>query len=276
MSALHEALADYVATVRALGTQLRFPATALRHFVDFLEHEGAEFVTTVLALRWATESDRVEPATWARRLSIVRRFATWLHATDPRTEVPPQGLLPTGQRRKAPHIYSDREITQLMFEAARLPSPTGLRALTFTTLLGLLVSTGLRPGEALALDRVDVDLDNGILAVRDTKFTKSRFVPVEISTRVALADYAKRRDELCPCRRTRAFLVAERGSRLGPHAARRTFAKLSRAIGLRPPKKETPKKEVRIGREPRLQDMRHTFATRTLIEWYRTGLNSRS
>jgi len=268
MSTLHESLAAYVATRRALGTKLCEPASSLCRFVDFLEREAAEYVTSELALRWATEPAGVQPSTWARRLCMVRPFAAWLSVTDPRTQVPPRGLLRARHRRKTPHIFTDHEIEQLMAEAARLSSSTGLRALTLGTLIGLLAGTGLRPGEALALDVQDVDLQNGILSVRRTKFDKSRFVPVHESVCVALAHYAQRREAICPRRQTKAFLVSERGTRLGHAAVRRTFAMLSRAIGLR-----TPMQGKRIGRGPRLQDLRHTFATRRLVEWYRTGLD---
>jgi integrase len=154
-----------------------------------------------------------------------------------------------------------------MAEAARLDSRTGLRALTYTTLIGLLTATGLRPGEALALDRSDVDLENGILSIRQTKFGKSRFVPVSDSTRTALQEYVKQRDAQRPCSRTNAFLVSERGDRVQGCAARRTFAKISCTIGLRTAAGN------RCGRGPRLQDFRHCFATRRLIEWYRAGID---
>ncbi len=155
-----------------------------------------------------------------------------------------------------------------MTEASRLPSTTGLRALTYGTLIGLLASTGIRPGEAMTRDVHDVDLTNGVLAIRQTKFGKSRFVPVDESTRVALACYAQRRDELCLHRGNRAFLVSERGTRLKGSAARRTFAKLCCISGLR-----TAAEGRRIGLGPRLMDFRHTFATWKLVEWYRVGLN---
>jgi integrase len=155
-----------------------------------------------------------------------------------------------------------------MIMAARLPSHSGLRAHTYTTLIGLLSATGLRPGEALALDISDVDLKSGVLAIRQTKFGKSRFVPVEESTRTALEHYAERRDVLCPLRQTEAFLVAECGLRLRGHAARQTFAKISRAVGLR-----AVAASRRIGRGPRLVDFRHSFVTQRLIEWYRAGLD---
>lgn len=266
MSLLHDALTEYLATLRALGTKYRWPATSLRRFVDFVEHEDAEFVTIDIAVRWAIKPRDVTDGTRARRLGIVRGFAMWLHATDPRTQVPPRGLLPTGQRRPKPYIFSDQEIGDLMVAAHRLRSGTGLRGWTYATLVGLLVATGLRPGEALALDVADVDLENSVLSVRDSKFGKSRFVPVEESTREALLDYARRRDEIRPLRDTRAFLVTGRGTRIPPGVARRTFATLSQGTGLR-----TRTRSHRSGRGPRLQDMRHTFATRRLIEWYRDG-----
>lgn len=268
MSALHQALTEYVATRRALGTQLGWPESSLRRFVDFVEAEGAEFVTTELAVRWAVQSVGVQRATHARRLQIARGFATWLQATDTRTQVPPHRLLPTGMRRPTPHIYSDREVADLMAGAAKLRSASGLRPATFKVLLGLLAATGLRPGEALALDVDDVDLVGGVLTVRESKFGKSRFVPLEESARAALATYAEFRDTVRPCRDTPAFLVTGRGSRLGPSATRRTFASLCQAVGLRPRLRGR-----RSGRGPRLQDLRHTFATRRLIKWYRDGVD---
>jgi len=268
MSALHDALAKYVAVRRALGSKLGEPAVTLGHFVEFLEREGKQFITTELALRWAQEHEGVQRATWARRLSMVRGFAVWLSALDPRTEVPPRRILEARRQRNKPHIFTDNEIGRLMAEAARLSSPRGLRALTLVTLIGLLAATGLRPGEALALDTPDVDLQNAILTIRQTKFGKSRFVPVEDSTRAALAHYAERRDKLCPLRRTEAFLVSERGTRLQNCSVRGTFARVSCKIGLR-----APAGVRRIGRGPRLQDFRHSFATRRLIEWYRAGFD---
>ena len=268
MSTLHEALTQYVALRRALGTQLQEPARTLCHFVEFLEREGSEFITTELALRWAMEPKPVQRATWARRLGMVRKFASWLSSVDSRNEVPPRRLLAARRRRSKPHIFTEREIVRLMDEAARLTSPTGLRALTYVTLIGLLSATGLRPGEALALDRADVDLQNGILAIRETKFGKSRFVPIQDSTCAALARYAKRRDKLCSRPATEGFFVSERGKRLQSCTARRTFAEMSCAIGLR-----ASTGSRRIGRGPRLQDFRHSFATRRLIKWYRAGLD---
>ncbi len=167
-----EALVQYVAIRRALGTKLAEPERTLGQFLSFLEREHSSRITTALALRWAMTPQGVQRATWARRLSMVRKFATWLNAFDPQTEVPPRRLIPGHRRRNRPHIFTDAEIGCLMAEAGRLRSSTGLRPLTYTTLIGLLASTGLRPGEALSLDRSDVDLANGILSIRQTKFGK--------------------------------------------------------------------------------------------------------
>ena len=268
MSMLHAALTEYLASRRALGTQLRWPAASLRRFVDFVDAEGAGFVTTDVALRWAVQPVGVQRSTYAGRLRIVRGFAAWLQAKDTRTQVPPQRLLPATKRRPTPYIYSDREISDLIAAADTLRSASGLRRGTFKTLIGLLAATGLRPGEALALDVSDVDLVSGILFVRQSKFGKSRFVPIVESTRAALAEYAVFRDTVRPRRESAAFLVTGRGLRFQPSATRHTFALLSQAVGLRP-----RLDGGRMGRGPRLQDIRHTFATRRLVQWYRADLD---
>jgi integrase len=266
MMDLNDALDFYLTLRRALGTELQEPAQALAHFLAFMSAENAEVITADIALRWATAPANVQTATWARRLSAVRGFAQWLSTIDSRTEIPPVGLIRGAKRRPRPHIFADSEIEHLMAEASRLPSRLGLRALSYNALIGLLASTGLRPGEVLALDLTDVDLDSGILSVRMTKFGKSRFVPLHDSVLAALSKYLCLRDQILPVRCNPAFLVSERGARISHSAAMRTFVKLLRGIGLRP-----PAVDQRHGRGPRLQDLRHTFATRKLIEWYQAG-----
>jgi integrase/recombinase XerD len=265
MSALRQALETYLALRRGLGSVLRGPSGHLHRFIEFLDREGATIVTTKLALRWATAPCGVTPATWGQRLADVRRFATWLSATDPRTEIPPPGLLPGRYRRCQPYIYSDNEVESIVREAARLPSPLGLRAHTYGTLFGLLASTGLRLGEAITLDRDDVDLRAGILAIRRAKFGKSRFVPIHDSTCNALRRYARRRDQLVPRPASAAFLISERGTRLTQRSAENNFEVVSRAVGLR------PLTRGRSGRAPRLHDMRHRLAVKALLRWYQDG-----
>jgi len=265
MSKLDEALNEYLSIRRALGFELREVAGCLRNFVAFLQAEGASYITRELALRWATQPTEAQPATWAWRMGMVRRFATWHSAMEPRTEIPPAGLLPHRYQRKKPHIYSDEEIEKLLGHAAQLVSPRGLRAHTYTTLFGLLAVTGMRVNEAIKLDRPDVDLGQGILTIRRTKFGKSRHVPLHPSTVDALKEYAGRRDRILG-ESTVAFFVSECGIRITDCMARYTFARLSQQLGLRSIASSH-------GRGPRLHDMRHRFAARTLIHWYRAGLD---
>lgn len=266
MKRLEQALNDYLRVRRCLGYRLREPEGLLKNFVAFLQVEHAPYITRKLALRWATQPAKAQPSTWAGRLSIVRRFAIWHSATEPRTEIPPAGLLPHRYQRKPPHIYSDTEIEKLLLASQQLPSPNGLRARTYTTLFGLLVATGMRVNEALGLDRMHVDLERGILHIRRTKFGKSRYVPVHPSTVQALKKYAEARDRLFPAPLIPAFFISEKGRRITEWIARYTFAKLSQRVGLRASAQGH-------GRGPRLQDMRHRFAARTLIHWYRAGLD---
>jgi len=263
---LEQALNDYLRIRRSLGYRLREPEGLLRNFIAFLQAERVSYITRQVALRWATQPAKAQPATWAGRLGILRRFAIWHSATEPRTEIPPAGLLPHRYRRKPPHIYGDEEIEIVLRESQQLPSPNGLRARTYTTLFGLLVATGMRVNEALGLNRVDVDLERGILYIRRTKFGKSRYVPVHASTVAALKKYAEVRDRVFPAPLIPAFFISEKSSRITEWMARYTFAKLSQRVGLRASAKGH-------GHGPRLPDMRHRFAARTLIHWYRAGLD---
>ncbi|MDP2959730.1 MAG: tyrosine-type recombinase/integrase [Longimicrobiales bacterium] len=268
MSALRESLEEYLAIRRSLGFKLTSLARHLHNFVDYAEDENASYITTELALRWAQLPTRVQPATRAARLAFVRRFAAWRSATDRRTQVPPEGLLSHRYRRKPPYIYSDDEIGGIVLTAGELASPKGLRARTYSMLFGLLAVTGMRVSEALGLDRNDVDLEAAILTVRRTKFGKTRLVPVHPSTRDALRAYGQQRDQIVRVSLTAGFFVSERGTRITGCAARCTFAKVSREIGLR-----DPLEGQRHGHGPRLHDMRHRFAVRTLVDWYRAGLD---
>ena len=268
MSKLRDACEQYLQLRRNLGCQLREPGRLLQNFLAFAEREGASHVTADLALRWAQQPSGVQPATWASRLQVVRRFALWLSASDRRTEVPPAGLLPGRYVRKRPYIYSDAEIQELVRTAGQLASATGLKGRTYSTIFGLLSVTGMRVSEVLALDREDVDLDEGILRIRRTKFGKSRLVAVHDSTRQVLADYARERDRVVRRPAAAAFFLSEGGDRVTGCAARYNFAKVSREVGLR-----APAKDRRHGRGPRLHDMRHRFAVCTLLQWYRAGID---
>lgn len=264
MTSLQKAVGDYLAMRRVLGFELRLPGGMLRAFAAFLDSKSASHITTKLALRWATQPVGAQPAQWANRLSVIRQFARFMSASDPRTEIPPPGLLPYRYKRKPPYIYHDDEVRQLLRAARHIRSATGLRATSYSTLIGLLAVTGLRINEALGLDDQDVDLADGVLTIRRTKFGKSRLVPLHPSTMRALKQYVRVRDRLRPLRPTGAFLVGEQGRRLTEWTVRYTFNKLSRQTGLRGPTDR---------RGPRLHDFRHRLAVKTLIGWYRRGVD---
>jgi integrase len=197
----------------------------------------------------------------AMRLTVVRGFARHVASIDPKTEVPPNGIFPQ-RRRPKPYIYSEREINALLAAALALPPITGLRRWTYHHLFGLITVTGMRLSEATGLQRSDVDLKDGVLTVRQGKFGKSRLLPLHPTTREALLSYAKRRDRHLGSRCCAHFFVAERGGRLVKQYVHRVFCRLSREIGLRRPGDSSG---------PRVHDLRHFFAIRTLLGWYREG-----
>ncbi|MDQ2897968.1 MAG: tyrosine-type recombinase/integrase [Actinomycetota bacterium] len=229
MSPLREALKDYLTIRRSLGYQLYSQELLLNDFVAFLERAGTDTVTIELAVCWARLPQDAKPAWWARRLGVVRTFARYLVTIDPRTEVPPKDLLPARAQRLAPYIYSPAETRALMAAADALQPR--LRGATHRTLIGLLASTGLRLGEALGLDRQEVDLDDGVLRVRG-KDAKWREVPLHPTTTRALGDYVRLRDQQWPQPNTPAFFVCTTGERLQKWVVHKTFPQLIRQAGL--------------------------------------------
>ena len=180
MKSLRTAVKEYIALRRSLGFKLRDAAIGLDDFAMFLEENGAAHITTQLALQWAMKPAHHQPADWAKRLGWVRVFARHWSATDPRTEIPATGLLPFRPQRARPYLYTDAEIENLL-AAARQLSPAGaLRPFTYECLFGLLAVGGLRISEVLKLQRKDVDLTAGILTIRQSKFNKSRLVPLHV------------------------------------------------------------------------------------------------
>lgn len=262
MTTLPQALDEYLALRQAMGFAVRDARRLLRRFIDFLEQHRATSITSALALSWATEPHAAQPAEWSRRLSLIRGFARYRSATDPRTQIPAAGILPYRPQRAAPYLYSDAEIEQLLQAAAQLPSPTGLRAHTYVAAFGLLAVTGLRVAELVALDDQDTDLTRGHVTIRRGKFGKSRLLPVHPTTQQALRHYVAARDRCYPIPQSPSFLVSEQGARLTHWSVRATFVALSRQIGLRGPADS---------HGPRLHDLRHRFAVEALLRWYRQG-----
>lgn len=262
MNTLREAVADYLALRRSLGFNLRDAGIGLMDFVSFLDQRGACHITTPLALEWAQLPSSTHPAEWTRRLSYVRGFARHRSATDARTEIPPAGLLVHRPARARPYLYTDEEIERLLTAAQQLTPGGGLQGWTYYCLLGLLSVAGLRISEALGLKLEDVDLREGILTVRGTKFGKSRLVPLHSSTQQVLCDYKLRRDRFLAGRDADYFFISRKGTRLDGARVRHTFYRLSRQTGLRRPGSS---------HGPRLHDFRHRFAVETLLRWYRGG-----
>jgi integrase len=262
MKSLQNAIEDYIALRRSLGFKLDDMAADLTKFASFLEQKAAPYITTALALEWAMQSTDHLPSHWARRLGFVRVFARHWSATDPRTEIPPAGLLPFRAQRARPYLYTEQEIQRLLAAAKSLSPASGLRPWTYHCLFGLLAVSGLRISEAIKLERQDVDFYQGVLTIRQTKFNKNRLIPLHASTRDVLSEYAEHRDRLVPNPSSSCFLLNDCGRCLERSAVRRTFYDLSRQIGLRGPADHTG---------PRIHDFRHRFALNTLIQWYRAG-----
>lgn len=261
MSEFHRHVEDYLTLRRSLGYKLRAHGDVLPQFADYLETADAATLTTEHAVSFAQLPKGVQPIHWAQRLTMVRGFARYLATIDVTTEVPPHDVFGARYQRPTPYLWEEAEVLGLM-EAAGQLQPT-LRAITYETLFGLLWTTGMRIGEAIGLERSDVDLSAGVLTIRQAKGGRSRLVPLEQSATDALGSYASRRHRLCPEPRSPAFFVSTVGTTLLPQLVGSTFDQIATAIGLRTENKR-----------PRIHDLRHAFAVRVLVSWYRSGVDA--
>ena len=254
-------LADYLALRRALGYRLVRPEKLLGQFLEYVHDAGVEYVTVGAALDWARLPAGGQGSSWsAYRLSVVRGFATYLHGLDPAHEVPATDLLPQRPQRAVPYLYSPKEIAALIGATGSLR--TGLRQATFATLIGLLAVTGMRIGEAIALDRGDVDLTGGLLLIRHGKFDKARELALHPSTVTALNEYQRRRNQTAPAAGASAFFVSMAGTRLLYCNVHHTFHRMVGQAGLEPKSASC---------RPRIHDLRHTFAVETMLQAYAAG-----
>jgi integrase/recombinase XerD len=260
MSELRSSLDDYLRLRRSLGYKLERAGELLDDFVDSMDSAGERTVTVSLALDWATLSSDAGARWRAQRLGVVRGFTRYLLAFNPGTEVPSVGLLPSGRTRPAPFLYSEADIAALMAAARGVGQP--LRSATLEAVIGLLATTGLRVGEVLRLDCQDVDLSHGVLKVLNSKRGRSRLVPLHPSTVEALKVYSSRRSELLAQPGSASFFISRRGTRLGSGNLSVAFNQALRRAGL-------PPRVRNVG--PRLGDFRHSFAVRTMLDWYRDG-----
>jgi integrase len=230
-------------------------------FADALGHHGP--LTQELQLQWAREHvRRTGPVTAARRLEVVRPFAAYYRQFEVATELPPRGILGRGHRRLTPHIYTDEEVRQLLDQAARLTPCGGLRPLTYRTLFGLIAAAGLRLSEALKLQVVDVDLLAATVTVRQTKFHKSRCLPVHPSTVQALSEYRLARDRHANLDASAPFFVSRCGGQLPVRTVENVFDRMRPQLGWQA-RGDYP--------HPRIRDLRHAFAVRRLLSWRESG-----
>ena len=260
MSTLDSHLENYLRLRRALGFKLKFPGQVLPQFLAYLHAAGASTITAQSAIAWAGLAVGVAPISLAHRLGAVRGFARYMATLDSATEVPPCGIWPSTARRPTPYLWSDIQIRALLAASTAMVSP--LRAATHETLFGLLASTGMRVSEAIRLARDDIDLTAGVITIRDGKFGRSRLVPLHPTVTSVLRSYVARRDELCPKPKPASFFVSSTGTSLGYSGVRETFIQLTTTIGLRT-----------ATVQPRIHDLRHSFAMRCLINWHRSGVN---
>ena len=255
---------EYIAYKRKLGFQLRRQASQLLNFAKYADESGHTGpVTTELILKWARLPKKASVHYPAQRVVVVRGFAKYQAILCPKTEIPPSGILGAANYRTEPYIYSQQEISALLGACTQLGSINGLKARTYTTLFGLIACTGLRISEALNLSRDDVDLANGIILIAETKFHKSRLVPLDPSASKVLGKYAEFRDQYYPIAKSKKFFLQEEGKPLLYCTAWDNFRKLREKLGWCTKGKRTPT----------IQDMRHTFACRRLLLWYEQGVD---
>jgi integrase/recombinase XerD len=258
MSPLSGHVEDYLRLRRALGYKLERAGHLLPKLVDYLEIAGSSTLTTELAISWARLPAHARANHWAARLAVARGFARYLRTIEPATEVPPPGVFPSRRHRPAPYLWSQRDICRLLDGARALRSP--LRAATYEALFGLLAVSGMRVGEAVGLDRDDVDFEAGVITIRQAKFDRTRLVPLHDTTTATLRAYATERDRLCPAAGSVAFFVSTAGTPLNRHDVAKTLRRITTAMGLRS-----------ATAHPTAHQLRHSFAVRTLIGWQRSG-----
>lgn len=256
---------SYLAERRQAGFALTIAGQQLLSFARFADSSGHKGPLTLkLAIVWANASEVKKPLTAARRIEVLRSFARYCQQFEPDIEIPPLKLFGRAHRRLAPHIYTDSELAQLLSATEQLFSSKGLRRACVCTLLGLIASSGLRLSEATGLLRADVDLQNGLLHIRNGKFGKSRWVPLHSTTTRALQDYSQKRDSDSMSAGTEAFFVSDYGRPAKPRDIGYAFNLLRRKLQWKP----------RGGHPaPRIHDLRHTFICRRLLQWYEEGLD---
>lgn len=258
MSDLNGHVDDYLRLRRSLGYKLAREGVVLPRFTQYLQASGASTVTTDLAIAWAQLPQNVGAKLWTQRLIAARGFAKYLQTIDAAAQVPPAGVFGFRATRPTPYLWSQADIGRLLEAASELKSP--FRAATYEAFLGLLAVTGLRSGEAMDLRTGDVDLDAGLITINQAKLDRARLIPLHPSTVTVLGSYTCRRDGLHSQPKSETFFVTDAGTSLKHTSVHDTFSRLIAVLGL-------ATEDV----HPRMHDLRHSFAVRTLINWHRAG-----
>ena len=255
MTALEDHLHEYLRLRRTLGYKLEHHGRILPQLIAYLDEHGSSTITSELAIRWARSTTGTCRRSWAARLAVARGFAAYLQTIDPATQIPPVGVFGGHYRRPAPYLWSEQDIGRLL-EAARGLRPP-LKAATCEAIFGLLAVTGMRVGEAVALERDDVNLATGVITIREqtAKLERARLIPVHATTITALERYLTARDRLCPQPRCNRFFLSPRGGPWDRSQVTRALREITIALGLRT-----------ATAHPRTHDLRHSFAVRTLLD----------
>lgn len=263
MTSLREGVTEYLELRRSLGFRLKKDELYLGDFAGFMERRHATHITAKLAVQWARQPASTDANYHAGRLRAVRSFARYRILSDPRTEIPATDLLPRRRSAFRPHIFRAEEIRRVLAASLRQwGGATRFYCLGRYTIYGLISVTGMRVGEVLNLDLEDVDLDQGVITIRNAKFGKSRLVPVHETTRIALQHYRAERDAFLTDRIVKAFFISTHGRRVGHTALDRAFRRLTKRLGMRGASDPTG---------PRLHDLRHSMAIEVLRRCYTAG-----
>lgn len=260
MSRLEEHLGNYLRLRRALGYRLEREERWLGQLIEYLQAAGSDNLTSDLAISWARRPATAQPRYWSQRLGCARKFAAYLHTIDSSTQIPPTGVFPAQRHRPDPYLWTAEQIEALLNTAGQLRPP--LRGLTHQTLFGLLAVSGMRLGEAIGLQRGDVDLDDAVITIQHAKFDRPRIVPLHPTATAALRHYTTQRDRLCPQPHADAFLLSSRGNPLNRSQVDKTLRLITTTLGIRT-----------ATVHPRAHDLRHSFAVHTLIRWMREGVS---
>lgn len=263
MKSLAHAVTEYINYRRKLGFTLHNDKLILNHFVEYLKVKKAKYVTVKHAIAFAKLNPRASRVWWAVRLATIKRFAEYWIYSDTRTEIPTQCLGSTTYSRRAPYIYSDDEIERILECCKSSSSIYEIERYSYFIWYGLMAVTGMRIGEVARLDRNDLNLAQRVITIRNSKFNKSRHIPLHRSTVEALTRYLNYRDHYTPKSKTMRLFINRQGTQLSPDRVRKVFRKLLCEVGI----------QRNSDGRPRIMDFRHTLAVNTLIRWYRRRIN---